>query len=99
MGKVIEREKRTINLMIRLYCRYKLKQKTPDAEHLALIAYCCRRLDHCRWHDEKPPCRYCMSHCYGKQQQEAVRRIMRWAGPRMVLYAPMEFIRHLLKKG
>lgn len=99
MGKVIEREKRTIDLMIRLYCRHKLKQKSPDAAHLALIAYCQCRLDHCRWLDGKPPCRYCTSHCYGREQQEEVRRIMRWMGPRMLLYAPMEVIRHLLKRG
>lgn len=99
MGKVIEREKRTIALMIRLYCRHKLKQRTPDAEHQALIDYCQRRLDQCRWLDAKPACRYCPSHCYAQQQREEVRRIMRWMGPRMVLYAPMEVVRHLLKKG
>ncbi len=99
MGKVIEREKRIIALMIRLYCRHKLKQKEPDAEHAALIEYCQTQLSHCRWQDEKPPCKFCTSHCYAKKQREQVRLIMRWMGPRMVLYAPMEVVRHLLKKG
>ena len=64
-----------------------------------MIEYCQTQLSHCRWQDEKPPCKFCTSHCYAKKQREQVRLIMRWMGPRMVLYAPLEVVRHLLKKG
>ncbi|MGN1254023.1 MAG: nitrous oxide-stimulated promoter family protein [Prevotella sp.] len=99
MGKVIEREKRTIAFMIRLYCRRRLHQQEPDEKHAALINYCQRRLDRCRWQDKKPPCKHCPCHCYAPEQREEVRKIMRWTGPRMLLFAPLEVLRHLLGKG
>lgn len=99
MGKVINREKRTIAFMIRLYCQRHLHLSLPDAKHAALIEYCQRRLDRCRWQDKKPACKRCPVHCYAPSQREEVRRIMRWAGPRMMFYAPLETIRHLLGKG
>ncbi|EGN57529.1 nitrous oxide-stimulated promoter family protein [Hallella multisaccharivorax] len=99
MGKVIEREKRTIAFMIRLYCRYHLHLSQPDKVHAELIDYCQRRLDRCHWQDRKPPCKYCSSHCYAPRQREEVRRVMRWTGPRMIFFAPIEVIRHLFGKG
>ncbi|MBO5824973.1 MAG: nitrous oxide-stimulated promoter family protein, partial [Prevotella sp.] len=41
-------------------------------------------------------CKKCHTHCYAPKEREAIRRIMRWAGPRMLLYAPVAAIRHLL---
>jgi Rieske Fe-S protein len=99
MGKIIDREKRTIAFMIRLYCRHRLHQQEPSEEYRALIDYCQHRLDHCRWQDEKPACKHCPCHCYAPAQRECVRQIMRWTGPRMILYAPLEVLRHLLNKG
>jgi len=99
MGKVIDREKRTIAFMIRLYCRHRLHQQEPSEEYRALTDYCQHRLDHCRWQDEKPACKRCPCHCYAPEQRERVRQIMRWTGPRMILYAPLEVLRHLLNKG
>lgn len=99
MGKVIDREKRTIAFMIRLYCRHRLHQQEPSEEYRSLIDYCHHRLDHCRWQDEKPVCKRCPCHCYAPAQRERVRQIMRWTGPRMILYAPLEVLRHLLNKG
>ena len=29
---------------------------------------------------------------------EQIREVMRWAGPRMIWYAPKDAIRHILKK-
>ena len=75
MGKVIDREKRTIAFMIRLYCRHRLHQQEPSE------------------------CKRCPCHCYAPEQRERVRQIMRWTGPRMILYAPLEVLRHLLNKG
>lgn len=99
MGKVIDREKHTIAFMIQLYCRHRLHQAEPSEEYRSLIDYCHHRLDHCRWQDEKPACKRCPCHCYAPAQRERVRQIMRWTGPRMILYAPLEVLRHLLNKG
>lgn len=99
MSRVIKREKHTIERMIRLYCRHRLHQQQPNEEYTALTAYCIRRLDLCKWGEQKPPCKLCPSHCYAPEQREKVRQIMKWMGPRMIFYAPMEVVRHLLGKG
>ena len=38
----------------------------------------------------------CPTHCYAPKEREQIRRIMRWAGPRMFFYSPINAIRHLL---
>lgn len=97
MGKKIERQKATIALMLRLYCKHRLGLKEMDEEHLRLLDYCSRRLDRCRWQDAKPACKDCLVHCYAPAEREKIREIMRWAGPRMILYAPIETLRHFFE--
>ena len=31
------------------------------------------------------------------KEREAIRKVMRWAGPRMIWYAPKDIILHILK--
>ncbi|MCR5078188.1 MAG: nitrous oxide-stimulated promoter family protein [Prevotella sp.] len=94
----IEREKMTIRKMIALYCRHHLKQDTLPEDYRHLADFACRRLDHCRHGEQKPSCRDCPTHCYAPKEREAIRKVMRWCGPRMIWYAPKEAIRHLLGK-
>ena len=42
-----------------------------------------------------PTCRRCPIHCYRPAMRERIRCIMRWAGPRMLLYHPLAALRHL----
>ncbi|MEE0690561.1 MAG: nitrous oxide-stimulated promoter family protein [Bacteroidaceae bacterium] len=86
----IEREKTTVRKMIELYCRHHLGLQTVPEVY--------RRLDRCKFGEQKSVCKDCPIHCYAPKEREAIRRIMRWAGPRMILYAPMDTIRHLLGK-
>ncbi|HEY9551609.1 MAG TPA: nitrous oxide-stimulated promoter family protein [Prevotella sp.] len=95
----IEHEKRIVAQMILLYCKHKLGCKELPQEYADLTVYCHRRLDNCRWKDRKPSCKRCPIHCYAPHKREQIRRIMRWAGPRMVLYMPMEFLRHVFHKA
>ena len=94
----IEREKTTVRKMIELYCKHHLGLQTVPEENRRLADYACRRLDRCKFGEQKPACKDCPIHCYAPKEREAIRRIMRWAGPRMILYAPMDAIRHLLGK-
>lgn len=97
MGKRIEEEKSTVALMIVLYCKHHLKQKMIPREYQELIEYCASRLAHCRWGEEKPTCLGCPIHCYASDMREKIRAVMRWAGPRMIFYAPLGTIRHIMR--
>ena len=94
----IKREKRIVERMIRLYCR-KLHGGNSLCENCSkLLAYASLRLDKCPHGDKKPTCQKCTIHCYRKEEREQIRQIMRYAGPRMIIYHPFEAIRHALRK-
>ena len=64
----IEREKQTVRKMIELYCRHHLHQDTIPEEYLHLADFACRRLDHCKYGEQKTSCKDCPSHCYAGQE-------------------------------
>lgn len=92
----IDNEKRVVEQMIRLYCKRHLNLQDIDEEHEALIVYAHKRLDGCKFGEKKPACKRCKIHCYKPDMREKIRAIMRWAGPRMLLYDPIAAIKHLL---
>ena len=94
----IEREKQIVHRMIELYCRHHLKQDSIPDEYQHLAEFACCRLDHCKYGEKKTACKSCPTHCYAPKEREQIRRIMRWAGPRMILYSPIEAIRHIFNK-
>lgn len=91
----IDWEKRTVRKMIELYCRHHLKQKIMSEEYELLAAYACQRLEHCKFGESKKPCGQCPVHCYAPQKRQHIREVMRWAGPRMILYSPKDAIVHI----
>ncbi len=91
----IAREKRVVGLMIRLYCRKKENNPTLCAQCAALLAYAEARLDRCPFGEGKSACQQCKVHCYRAAMREKMRAVMRFSGPRMLLYAPWEALRHL----
>ncbi len=93
----IEREKALVGRMIALYCRHKLGAHDMPEEYRTLVEYAHKRLDRCKFGESKPTCKKCPIHCYQREMREKIRRIMRWAGPRMMLYAPLATLRHFLK--
>lgn len=82
--------------MIRLWSKKARREETPGEDTQDLIRYAHRRLDSCRWGDSKPTCKRCPHHCYAPKQREQIRQVMRYAGPRMLWYFPMETLRHLI---
>lgn len=94
----IEKDKQTIKLMIGLYCRHRLGLKDMPDEYRQLTEYACTRLEHCKYGANKPACKNCKTHCYKPEMREKIRTVMRWAGPRMLLHAPLAAIRHLLNR-
>ena len=94
----IEREKRIVRKMLELYCRHHLHLDTMSEEYKHLADFACRRLDHCKYGEQKTACKNCPTHCYAPKEREQIREVMRWAGPRMFWYSPIEAIRHLINQ-
>lgn len=93
-----EREKRVVGLMIRLYCR-KLhgsgRELCPECRELEDYAFL--RSDRCPFMEEKTFCSCCRVHCYKPDMRERIRQVMRFSGPRMLLYHPILAVRHVLE--
>lgn len=91
----IEKEKRIIAMMIRLYCRRKEGNRELCDDCAGLLDYAHARLSRCPFGNAKKSCRRCTVHCYSPAMRERIRTVMRFSGPRMLLYSPIETIRHL----
>ncbi len=94
----IEQEKRTVELMIRLYCSKKEGNKELCAQCLELLDYAMTRLSKCPFGEKKSTCRLCTVHCYKPLMRSKMREVMRYSGPRMLFYNPTAAIRHLIKE-
>lgn len=92
----IESEKRIVELMIRMYCRRRLHADGQPDEYAGLLAYAHKRLSLCRFGEKKTSCKRCPVHCYARDKRELMRKVMRWCGPRMLLYHPIITIKHYL---
>ena len=93
-----EREKRTVSLMIRIYCKKKhgtRKGLCPECE--ALDAYARMRSDKCPFMETKTFCSNCKVHCYKADMREKIRAVMRFSGPRMIFSHPIMAIRHVIQ--
>ena len=94
----ISEEKAIVSLMIRMYCRRKERNRELCPDCAELLDYSLRRLDACRFGFNKPTCRKCPVHCYNNYMRSRIRKVMRWSGPRMLLYHPVEAVRHLKRE-
>lgn len=84
--------------MIRLYCRRKEGNKELCPQCSELLEYAYARLSCCPFGEEKTTCRLCTVHCYKPEMKKRMQKVMRYAGPRMLLYHPIAAFRHLWRK-
>lgn len=91
-------ELHTVELMIRLYCRHKEGNRELCPQCRELLEYASSRLARCPFQDNKPTCRLCKVHCYKPEKREQIRQVMRYAGPRMLLYYPADAIKHMARE-
>lgn len=96
----IEREKETIKLMIEIYClkNHKSEKGVLCNECKELLEYAHKRLDNCKFGNEKSTCSRCPIHCYKKDMKEKIKKVMKFSGPRLLIYKPLAVIRHALDK-
>ena len=93
----LQRERQTIRVMIEMYCRdhhRPVEAICTDCEELT--SYAMQRIDKCPFQSDKPTCAKCPIHCYKPAKREQVRQVMRYAGPRMVVYHPILAILHFI---
>ncbi|MBQ8270834.1 MAG: nitrous oxide-stimulated promoter family protein [Bacteroidaceae bacterium] len=93
--KRIESEKKTVEQMIRLYCRLHEGNATLCPECSSLLAYALKRLTQCKFGEKKSTCRKCPIHCYKPEMRERMQQVMRFSGPRMLWHHPIAALRHL----
>ena len=90
-------EKKLVSQMIHLYCK---KQHGTSSglcpECQALSDYALQRIEHCPVMAKKSFCSHCSIHCYRPEMREKIRAVMRFSGPRMLLYHPICAVRHAL---
>lgn len=94
----IRQEQEIVEQMIHLYCRQKEghTKLCPDCKEL--LQYAHARLSRCPFGEKKTTCRLCTVHCYKPDMRKKMQEVMRFAGPRMMLYHPIAAIRHLLQE-
>ena len=88
------KEQYVVGEMIRLYCRK--KHKESDRKKGQLCPECQELFDYARLRSEKCPfmekktfCSNCKVHCYKPE-------VMRFSGPRMLLYHPILAVWHVV---
>jgi hypothetical protein len=88
---------KTVSAMVHLFCQhqhgYPREELCADCSRLMSYAYL--RLAKCPFGSEKTTCNQCPIHCYRPSEREAMKVVMRFAGPRMLLRHPALSLRHL----
>lgn len=98
-GGRIEREKRTIEAMLNIFCSdHHQDNGALCAECKQMLDYAQRRLSTCPFQAAKPACNHCKVHCYAPEMRNRVKAVMRYAGPRMTLRFPLLSLLHLFDK-
>lgn len=94
-----EREKRTVETMIGIYCRGNRHGggSTLCSSCDEILQYANERVDRCPFMETKTFCSSCTVHCYKEEMRERIRTIMRYSGPRMILYHPILAIQHIFQ--
>ena len=97
LSRRVRREMKTVQEMIRLYCR--ANHLTSDllcGDCELLQNYARRRLQKCPFQENKTTCSNCAVHCYHAAMKTRIIEVMRFSGPRMLLHHPFLAIAHLL---
>ena len=92
-----ERKKALVSRMIALYCKKNHGGKSLCPDCAALDAYARQRSDRCPFMETKTFCSNCQVHCYKPEMRERIRAVMRFSGPRMILYHPLLAVRHVME--
>ncbi|MFI3231022.1 MAG: nitrous oxide-stimulated promoter family protein [bacterium] len=97
---IILNEEKIIEFMIKLYCK---KNCTGEKTELSLcsdcdslLVYAKKRIELCRHKETKNFCANCETQCYSPKMKEQIRKVMKFSGPRMLIYNPRLAIYHVI---
>lgn len=92
-----EKDIATVRLMIALYCHKKHGTKKGElcAECEELFEYARLRRIKCPHGDGKPSCSHCKIHCYKPEMKAKIREVMKFSGPRLLIYEPRAVFGHM----
>ncbi|MDO4260871.1 MAG: nitrous oxide-stimulated promoter family protein [Eubacteriales bacterium] len=98
-----KKEQYVVEEMIRLYCRKHHREDLETVQAGQLCPVCQQLSDYARLRSEKCPfmeektfCANCKVHCYKPEMRQRIREVMRFSGPRMLLYHPVLAVWHLI---
>jgi hypothetical protein len=95
----INQQKKAISAMIKIYCNKKHNTKGDlCTDCREILNYALLRLDNCKFGNNKPNCSDCKIHCYKKEMREKITEIMKYSGPRVIVYNPKIALEHLISK-
>jgi len=80
----MDREGKTIAVMIGMHCHDRHSCDTLCSECKELLDYALERLIKCPFQEGKTVCAKCPVHCYKSDMRQKVRDVMRYSGPRMM---------------
>lgn len=87
-------EQKNIEFMIKLYCKKNHKVNfCADCEEL--FEYCKLKMEKCPRKKVKTFCASCPIHCYQNDYREKIKQVMRFSGPRMLIYNPKMAFLHI----
>lgn len=98
VNKKRQNEEKVLRLMIQVYCRgnHGIHKKQGLCEECRQLAdYAVLRTQKCPFMETKTFCSACKVHCYAPAMQGKIRQVMKYSGPRMMLYHPVTAIRHV----
>ena len=96
-----QKEQYVVEEMIRLYCRKNHKIQYRETGTMCPVCqqlsdYAKLRSQKCPFMEKKTFCANCKVHCYKPEMREQIRKVMRFSGPRMLLYHPVLAVWHLV---
>lgn len=94
-----QKEIMLVSQMIKLYCHKNHTNRNGKElcdECQELIEYARERSEKCRFMKSKTFCSNCKIHCYSPVMRDKIKKVMRYSGPRIIIYHPLLCLRHVI---
>ena len=94
-----QKEIMLVSQMIKLYCHNNHTNQNGKElcdECQELIEYACERSEKCRFMKNKTFCSNCRIQCYSPEMKKRIQKVMRYSGPRIIIYHPLLCLRHVI---
>jgi hypothetical protein len=98
MGNNLEREIKTVHIMVEMFCKHHHDRGGLCEDCQKLSDYAENRIRKCTFGVNKPVCSECKIHCFKPEMRSQIKEVMRFAGPRMNFKHPVLAIHHLIRK-